>query len=438
MAFKKIDDTILTDIANAIRQKAGTITKYYPSEMAQAIKDLVIAHLTTATVTPTKETQEITPPSSYEGLSKVTVNPIPSEYYDTSEDDAVVGDVLSGKKFHTSTGSETGSMTNNGDTSGTISTVAGCIVIPAGYTSGGTVQISSTEQEKIVAGNIKQGVTILGVCGTVNPTPPLKNVTVKSTTSEDEVDAGEGYYGIGTVTVSPISLETVNVTLGTTAQQITASCGYDAIGTVNVPAAQTDNLPGVLFSTEWQYITLNAPSGLSNKKVTGFANIKSLTFPDATEIGDLAFFGTNQLLSISGQCVTIVGSGAFNSSGVQSFTFPSLTQIKSYAFYNCQSLVTMPSLQNVTEIGDYAFGETGLTGDVTLPKITSIGAGAFETWGTYKIQNLTISNTDGVCTLGDSSAIPSTTNIYVPAALVDAYKAATNWSTHASKISAIT
>jgi hypothetical protein len=34
MAFKKINDTILTDIANAIRQKAGTITKYYPREMA--------------------------------------------------------------------------------------------------------------------------------------------------------------------------------------------------------------------------------------------------------------------------------------------------------------------------------------------------------------------------------------------------------------------
>jgi hypothetical protein len=98
----------------------------------------------------------------------------------------------------------------------------------------------------------------------------------------------------------------------------------------------------------------------------------------------------------------------------------------------------MPSLQNVTEIGDYAFSECNLSGDVTLPKITSIGAGAFETWGSYKIQNLTISNTDGVCTLGDSSAIPSTTNIYVPAALVDSYKAATNWSTHASKISAIT
>jgi len=51
----------------------------------------------------------------------------------------VVGDVLSGKKFHTSTGSETGSMTNNGAIGGTISAVAGCVVIPAGYTSGGTV-----------------------------------------------------------------------------------------------------------------------------------------------------------------------------------------------------------------------------------------------------------------------------------------------------------
>jgi len=104
---------------------------------------------------------------------------------------------------------------------------------------------------------------------------------------------------------------------------------------VVVPAAPTDNLPGVLFSTQWQYITLNAPSGLSNKKVSGFANLKSVTFPDATEIGDAAFIGMTTLSSISGQCVTIVGSGAFNSSGVSSFTFPNATQIKSYAFYNC-------------------------------------------------------------------------------------------------------
>ena len=58
-------------------------------------------------------------------------------------------------------------MANNGSTSGTISTKAGTVTIPAGYTSGGTVAIDSTEQGKIVASNIKSGVTLLGVAGSL-------------------------------------------------------------------------------------------------------------------------------------------------------------------------------------------------------------------------------------------------------------------------------
>lgn len=88
-------------------------------------------------------------------------------FYDTSDADAGQGDVLSGKTYYKD-GKKTGSMTNNGDTSGTISTKAGTVTIPAGYTSGGTVEIDSTEQAKIVSGNIKSGVTILGVSGDSN------------------------------------------------------------------------------------------------------------------------------------------------------------------------------------------------------------------------------------------------------------------------------
>ena len=90
-----------------------------------------------------------------------------AEFYDTTGADAAAGDVLTGKTFYNGTGSVGGSMANNGSTSGTISTKAGTVTIPAGYTSGGTVSISSTEQAKIIAGNIKSGVTILGQAGSL-------------------------------------------------------------------------------------------------------------------------------------------------------------------------------------------------------------------------------------------------------------------------------
>ena len=95
-----------------------------------------------------------------------------AKFYDASETDVSASDVLAGKKFVGVNGEDTGSMANNGATGGTISTKAGTVTIPAGYTSGGSVSISSTEQAKIIAGNIKSGVTILGQTGSLT-TPTI-------------------------------------------------------------------------------------------------------------------------------------------------------------------------------------------------------------------------------------------------------------------------
>lgn len=90
-----------------------------------------------------------------------------AKFYDTADADITSADVLSGKTAYGSTGSISGGMTNNGATGGTISTKAGTVSIPAGYTSGGTVSISVTEQAKIIASNIKSGVTLLGQAGSL-------------------------------------------------------------------------------------------------------------------------------------------------------------------------------------------------------------------------------------------------------------------------------
>lgn len=90
-----------------------------------------------------------------------------AKFYDTSTADAASADILSGKTAYNASGSVSGGMTNNGATGGTISTKAGTVSIPAGYTTGGSVKISDTEQAKIIAGNIKSGVTILGQAGSL-------------------------------------------------------------------------------------------------------------------------------------------------------------------------------------------------------------------------------------------------------------------------------
>lgn len=101
-----------------------------------------------------------------------------AKFFDTESADITSADVLTGKTGFNASGSVSGAMANNGSTSGTISTKAGTVSIPAGYTTGGTVSISSTEQSKIVASNIKSGVTLLGVAGSL----ALPSISQDSTT----------------------------------------------------------------------------------------------------------------------------------------------------------------------------------------------------------------------------------------------------------------
>lgn len=88
-----------------------------------------------------------------------------AKFYDSASVNASASDLLTGRNAVGPNGPIDGSMANNGATGGTISTKAGTVTIPEGYTSGGTVSISSTEQAKIIAQNIKSGISILGQAG---------------------------------------------------------------------------------------------------------------------------------------------------------------------------------------------------------------------------------------------------------------------------------
>lgn len=101
-----------------------------------------------------------------------------AKFMDTSDADAAGSDILTGKSAYVGGSKVSGSMASNGATGGTISTKAGTVTIPAGHTTGGTVSISSTEQAKVIASNIKQGVTLLGVAGSL----ALPTISQDSTT----------------------------------------------------------------------------------------------------------------------------------------------------------------------------------------------------------------------------------------------------------------
>lgn len=103
------------------------------------------------TVTPTKESQQVTP-STGKVLSKATVAAIPSNFIDTSEGDATASDILSGKIAFVGGLKVTGTMPDNGSVAGTMDGLTTTsVTIPAGYTSGGAISLTDDIEQALSA-----------------------------------------------------------------------------------------------------------------------------------------------------------------------------------------------------------------------------------------------------------------------------------------------
>lgn len=139
---------------------------------------------------------------------------------DSSGVTAAKAEVLAGKTFAKGGKIETGTMPNNGAVSGKITTKDGKYTVQQGYHDGsGTVEIDSTEQAKLIPDNIRKGVEVLGVTGTMDSTEGVnaQSKEITPSMSEQTVLPDSGYNYLSQVKVKAIPVvETENAAGGIT------------------------------------------------------------------------------------------------------------------------------------------------------------------------------------------------------------------------------
>ena len=142
--------------------------------------------------------------------------------FDSDTQDATVkaGEMLNGVTAYARGTKVTGTMKNNGSVTGSISAVSEQYSIAQGFhDGGGKVSIASSEQAKLIPSNIRQGVTVLGVTGTMSSTEGA-NAQAKTATPTIAAqtilpDAGYNYLSQVEIAGIPITI-TPNAAGGTT------------------------------------------------------------------------------------------------------------------------------------------------------------------------------------------------------------------------------
>lgn len=156
---------------------------------------------------------------TYNDVKKLTAplaaNPSQDAVFpETSDANLVPGAALEGYSGYAQGEKVDGNIPNRGDGSGTISGKDETVELQEGYYTGGTIGLNETEKAKLIAQNIRQGVKILDVEGTMSPSEGVKaqSKTVTPTKEQQVVQPDSGYTHLAQVTINAIPDKYIDTT----------------------------------------------------------------------------------------------------------------------------------------------------------------------------------------------------------------------------------
>lgn len=217
-------------------------------------------------------------------------------------------------------------------------------------------------------------------------------------------------------------------------------CDRDIVVTATGGGGDTSIEDGLVSHTLSAYFNdrvAEIPYGTFYRNV----NLTNISFPNVTSVGGYAFWGCKELSTIDIPKLQTVGDYAFNGNNVLDLVLPELIEAGVHSYSNmrrCET-ITAPKLRTV---GSSCF--RGVSGS----KLQKVDFGALEelaSMALYWNVNLAtlIIRTNKMCSLASTNVFTSTKiasgtgYIYIPATLIETYKADSVWSTYATQFRAL-